>query len=135
METKFKTAYNSRPSKGEVNKLPSETVPNQSMSVLEIMNRFAKGIKPDGKTVDPAYYGEDMVMDRAEWNRLDLEEQRQIIIAARSRTTDILNRLRRKNQMINEKEQEKLFNDRLETEIKLRTKDKQRTEIIQVEPE
>lgn len=47
-----------RPQQGEVNSLPSETVPNQALSVREILTRFAQGIPPDIQQRE-VFYSED----------------------------------------------------------------------------
>lgn len=46
------------PTKGEVNNQPSMTVPDQTMSVQEILKRYAKGLPLDGQKI-PIYDGED----------------------------------------------------------------------------
>lgn len=45
---------------GEKNKKPSLTVPGQAMSVLEIMQRWAKGIPVENLTRVAEYYEEEM---------------------------------------------------------------------------
>ena len=43
---------------GEVNEEPSETIPDQSMSISELIHRFASGLPMDGERV-PFYENED----------------------------------------------------------------------------
>lgn len=70
------------PSHGEVNTQPSLTVPDQSMSIQEILNRYARGLPLDGQRV-PVYHGEDNIfpdpkymdlVDRAEFAEAAQEE-------------------------------------------------------------
>lgn len=72
---KFKTPYNQRDvvSVGEVNNEPSQTVPDQSMSMSEILRRFAKGL-PLGNEQVPLYEGEDDLFNGINPKTLDLAE-------------------------------------------------------------
>lgn len=58
---RFKTPFNSVdfPTKGEKFTLPSKTVPDQSLSVSEIMSRYAKGMPLDVPVSEPIFHGED----------------------------------------------------------------------------
>lgn len=56
--------------KGEVNTLPSRTVPNQSMTVTQIMQRFAAGLPVDGAKVE--MWEEQEMPDL---NKMDLSEK------------------------------------------------------------
>lgn len=70
---KFKTAYNAHefPCDGEVNDMPSETVPDQSMSMGEILRRYASGLPLKGVRV-PLYEGEDDAdLDLPDLSRMD----------------------------------------------------------------
>lgn len=49
--------YHTFPRQLEVNTLPSETVPDQTMSIREILERFAKGLPVNGAKV--AYYDDE----------------------------------------------------------------------------
>lgn len=54
----FPTRFTARPARGETDFSPSLTVPDQSMSILQILQRFAQGVDP-GLTKVPIYDGED----------------------------------------------------------------------------
>ena len=58
METKFKTRENAKPSKPEVNNLPSQTIPDASISMRQILDRFQRGI-PVTRTLRTPQYNED----------------------------------------------------------------------------
>lgn len=73
----FKHHYNSTPDEGEINDEPSETVPDQSMSVSEIMRRFASGLPLGGEKV-PLYEGDEDLLDGVNPKTLDLSEIAQI---------------------------------------------------------
>lgn len=52
---------------GEVNSLPSETVPDESLSVKEILQRFVSG-QPLDLVRRPAVFGDDMEQSESDWN-------------------------------------------------------------------
>lgn len=64
-----------RPKWGEKNRLPSMTIPDQSMSVKEIMDRYTRGLPIDGQKV-PVYTGGDD--DMPDPRTLDLAERQQL---------------------------------------------------------
>lgn len=72
---KFKNAYNSQefPPDHEKNGLPSLTVPNQAMSIQEIMRRFAQGLTVEGERV-PVYNGEEELPDLKRMDLVDRQE-------------------------------------------------------------
>lgn len=87
---KFKNAFNANkfPKRYEVNNMPSETVPDQSMTITEIITRFAKGLPLGGQRVEQ-FLGVDDVLEGVNWNTLDLAEQHEFI-ADRQRELQIL---------------------------------------------
>lgn len=78
-QKKFKTAWNADEFDIplEYNEEPSMTVPDQSMSVREIMDRFARGLPVSGHKV-PVYDGEE---DLPDMKKLDLSERAEMIEA------------------------------------------------------
>lgn len=82
MKSQFKTPYNLKDfptPKGEINYQPSMTLPDQSMTIREILQRHQSGLPTTGQRV-PFYQeeGTDGVTQQ-EFQRLDLAEQQQII--------------------------------------------------------
>lgn len=69
---KFKTPWNSHefPSNYEKVSSVSMTIPDQSMTVKEIMDRYARGLPVNGER-SPVYHGEEFVPDL---ERMDLSE-------------------------------------------------------------
>ena len=55
---KWKTPYNAKPDQGEVNNDPSLTIPDEALSIQEILVRHARGLPTTGQRV-PIYLGED----------------------------------------------------------------------------
>lgn len=101
----FKNHYNSEPELGEINDLPDETVPDQSMSVSEILRRFANGLPLGGERV-PLYEGDDDPFDGVNPAKLDISEIRDMQDAI----ADELHGLNKKQQ---QKKDEREFNKKL----------------------
>jgi hypothetical protein len=72
---------------------PSLTIPDQAMSVREILQRFANGL-PLGGSNEPIWEGEDG--DGIDPRRLDLAERQELEIAARQELAEIEERLKSK---------------------------------------
>jgi len=70
----------------------SQTIPDQAMSVRELLNRYASG-QPLGGT-EPIYEGEDG--DGIDPRRLDLAERQELEIKARQELAEIEERLKSK---------------------------------------
>jgi len=77
----------------EVISEPSQTIPDQSMSVRELLQRYASGL-PLGGSKEPIYEGEDG--DGIDPRRLDLAERQELEIAARQELAEIEERLKSK---------------------------------------
>jgi hypothetical protein len=77
----------------EINDLPSETIPDQSMSVRELLSRYASGL-PLGGVKEQIFEGEDG--DGIDPRRLDLAERQELEIAARQELAEIEERLKSK---------------------------------------
>jgi hypothetical protein len=75
----------------EINNEPSQTVPDQTMSVRELVRRYASGL-PLGGTKEPIYEGEDG--DGIDLRTLDLAERQEMEIAARKELAEIEQRLK-----------------------------------------
>lgn len=71
---KWKTGYNKAdfPNDNEENNLPSMTIPDQSLTVKEIMHRFARGLSTTQK--EGAYYGEEEMPDLRNMDLSDIED-------------------------------------------------------------
>jgi hypothetical protein len=77
----------------EINNEPSLTIPDQSMSVRELLQRFANGL-PLGGVKEQIYEGEDG--DGIDPRRLDLADRQELEIAARQELAEIEERLKTK---------------------------------------
>lgn len=78
----YRTHYNysEYPSKPEVNNDPSETIPDQTMSLSEMVQRYASGLPLRGVKV-PIYDGDDT--DLPDLANMDLAEKQEIIEQAK----------------------------------------------------
>ncbi|QCS36951.1 hypothetical protein [Tortoise microvirus 32] len=79
MNNKWRTPYNSKefPKNYEVNTQPSQTIPDQTMSVREIMDRYARGLPISAGKV-PIYDGDE---DLPDFKKMDLSEQQELLRA------------------------------------------------------
>lgn len=93
MNTHFKTHYNRElfPGIFEVSKEPSLTVPDQSMSVKTILDRFAKGLPLGGQRV-PIYEGEDAMPDMT---HMDLADRQELMELAEQEIKDLQEKVRK----------------------------------------
>lgn len=71
---RFKTHFNSLPDPGEVPTGPSLTVPDQSMSIKEILQRYARGLSTEDRERVPFYDGEEFVPDIKKLDLADIQE-------------------------------------------------------------
>lgn len=83
MKLKIRTPYNYTGPQKEVNDRPSETVPDQSMSLQEILQRYSQGLPLTADGRIPVWHGEDN--DLPDWNSLDLAEREELLHLARER--------------------------------------------------
>ena len=74
----FKTHYGNMPTLGEINLLPSQTIPEQSFSVKEIMTRFAQGLGWTGPKV-PVYDNGEDPLEGINLDNLDLSERQEML--------------------------------------------------------
>jgi hypothetical protein len=70
---------------------PSQTIPDQTMSIRELVRRYASGL-PLGGSKESIYEGEDG--DGVDPRRLDLAERQELEIAARQELEEIEKRLK-----------------------------------------
>lgn len=90
LKSKFKNHYNVQwfPLDEEKNFGPSCTVPDQSMSIREIMDRFARGLPLGGEKV-PIWNGEDDdVFDGVDPRTLDLSEKEDLLRSTKTAIAD-----------------------------------------------
>jgi hypothetical protein len=108
MKIKNALNYQSFPKDYEKIKGPSMTIPDQTMSIRELLRRYASGL-PLGGSKEPIYEGEDG--DGIDPRRLDLAERQELEIAARQELAEIEERLKSKKV---EKSKAKLSNEQIQ---------------------
>lgn len=79
MSNKWRTAYNYTPVKGELNTKPSKTIPDQTMSIKELMDRYARGLPLSGTNRVPIYDGDDDILQGVNPATLDISERINLI--------------------------------------------------------
>lgn len=75
---KIRTPYSTSPTTGEKVTQPSMTVPDQSMTISEILRRFGSGLPLGGQRVE-FYEGEEDMFDGINPATLDITEKEAII--------------------------------------------------------
>lgn len=93
MKIKNTLNYHTFEQKHEKNSKPSLTVPDQTMSIRELLRRYASGLPLEGHK-EPIYEGEDG--DGIDPRRLDLAERQELEIQARQELAEIEERLKSK---------------------------------------
>lgn len=88
--------YQNRPENYEVNAglMPSKTVPDQSMSIRKIMDRYASGLPVKARTRVPIYKGE--ADDLPDLDKMDLAERQAALERAAAELEEIKARLKEK---------------------------------------
>jgi hypothetical protein len=93
------------PYSGEVNNKPSETVPDQTMTMREILTRYAKGLPIDGAKTPLWEDGEGYAKDP---DTLDLAEREELATAAREELQQINERIKAAQQNRDAKNKHKI---------------------------
>lgn len=116
----YRTPYNQEKfvKQREVNNMPSVTVPDMSLSVKQIMDRYAKGLPLEGVRV-PIYEGEEF--ETPDMSKLDLSERYELIQENRERIMQI-----QKNLTQNEKDKERKELEQLQLDLEEREEKKQK---------
>lgn len=86
--------------KGESFKLPSLTIPDETMSIREILSRHARGLPISGQKV-PLYEGEEDIMP--DLRHMDLADRQYILEQAADELDALKNRLNQKPKEKDEK--------------------------------
>ena len=81
--TIIKTYFNAKPYEGKVFTMPSETIPDQSLTMRQILDRYARGLPLDAKVPqwDDNADLDDVLPDP---RRLDLAERQEFAEAAKA---------------------------------------------------
>lgn len=94
---------------GETNTMPSKTVPNQSMSVRELMIRFAAGLPLTGAKV-PLYEGES---EEPDIDKMDLIEREAYYKELAERRAEVVKRIKDAKMKAEEVKMERIVADRI----------------------
>lgn len=112
MKVKNSLNYDYQDEKGEVNTLPSMTIPDQTMSIRTIVDRYTRGLPITGFT--PVYEGEDFYMPDPK--TLDLVERAELLERTKEEVESLKSRQWKKPQDV-ENTVENLKNDVEKTPI------------------
>lgn len=112
METKFKTRENAKPSMPEINTGESQTIPDASISMRQILDRFQRGIPVTRSLRQPVYnenfdYPDNMQFDDIHSAKLEqLEKVEKLNTRKREIETEKINRAKKANDETQKKSSE-----------------------------
>lgn len=72
----------------EINEFPSETIPDQSMSIRTILERYSRGM-PIGGAKEPLFQDDDEYNDLPDPRKLDLAERQEMAEMAKTELQSI----------------------------------------------
>lgn len=112
---RFKSHYNREKFKPdyEINLQPSKTIPDQSMSIKEMISRYTRGLPVYGTFV-PEYDGGVDPLEGVDIKSLDLSEVHEIARAVRQRYNDAMEKYTKEH---DEKVQERRYQERKQKEL------------------
>lgn len=118
--SRFKTAYTSKPYKGLLIDEVSKTVPNQAISVREIIRRFQQGLPLEGViSKKPVFEGEEDIPDFRKMDFTEVEEYKNHLADVYTKYQEDL-KDKQKQQLDEKRKQE--INAEVEKEIAKRAK-------------
>lgn len=116
----IRTPLNSKhfPKNYEVNKLPSKTQTNQSLTIREILDRYAKGMPLDVER--KIYFDENETsFDFDSYKRLDISEQQELISLSKQAVKETQDKLFQENK----KKRDEAYQAHVKTEVDKRLKE------------
>lgn len=101
MQTKpflVKTQYNreEHPCNYEENNKPSLTIPDQTLTIRQIIDRYTRGLPISTSMQNPIFQEDEVFNDVPDVNRLDLHDRMEFANNARQELEDIKNKLNAK---------------------------------------
>jgi len=122
----IRTLYNSWafPKSYEINTQPSLTVPDEAMSIAEIVNRYAHGMPlPLGKTGE--YFGEESDLPN-NLDKLDLAEREEILRSVAEERDKIIESVTKRKK----EAQEKRLQQQIDQRVKKQQEEKEQYELL-----
>lgn len=120
-KTKFRTQFNYSKAKGEEgekNFQPSMTEQDKTMSIREILQRYARGLPIDGEKT-PIYHGEED--DFPDMANLDLAERQEIVEHYQNELDELKDKYNKKKQQSKAKDTKQKDSNKDETEDKTKS--------------
>lgn len=106
----------------EVNGRPSETIPDQTMSLKVLLERHARGLPITGNPSAPEYYGDEQMPDL---NKMDISEIHALKNAVKSDIQKMQQDLADKKKAADQAAYDKRINDEVEKRVKSKPSDKE----------
>lgn len=130
---KFKTQFNGpHPPMGEINRLPSATVPDQTMSIKEILDRHSRGLPISAGKVPIFDDSEEYFPDPS---KMDLADREAYADLLREQYDEIQENLRATKKAQDDARAKAAAEAKQEKAFLKRLKEKQRNEVTDIDPE
>lgn len=71
-----RTIFTFQPSKGERSDKPSQTLPEQGLSIMDMLHRVQKGLPINSGGMTPVYNGQKLLPD---WKSMDLVDRQNVV--------------------------------------------------------
>lgn len=129
MFMKFRTQYNVQgeedfPGKYEVNELPSETIPDQTMTIREIYQRYANGQPLSLSQRELSYEGTNPSLP-LDWDKMDISERYEFAAQHKIKLTDLQRRINEEKEEKEAKDLEDAIRTKILSEMEAQKTDKE----------
>lgn len=109
--------YLDTPRSYEKNDKPSMTVPDQSLSIRELVYRYTHGLSLGGSRV-PVYEDENEIQFPANWDKMDLSERHEFFTERAEELAETQERLKQEQNRITKEQREKEISEAVEAKLK-----------------
>lgn len=113
---KFQTHFRRNERDHEVNTMPSLTIPDQSLTVTQLIARHTRGQSLMGKL--PVFESEDDVQLPPDWERMDISEKHEWIDEQAETVKDLQDSLNKRRADLLKKQRDKEIDEAVEAKLK-----------------
>lgn len=125
----FNSYYNRKKPEGEKNTLPSKTVPNQAMTIREIINRTEKGLPVTGVRIPMYNETEDGIMP--DLRDMDISEIYELKKRIKKTEDELRKKLQKEEEERTQKETEEYYRKKFGTKPEVKSDVITPTEVIE----
>ena len=111
----FRNILNYTPDAGQINDLPSLTVPDETMSIRELVQRYSRGLPIKGIDKEAIFQPD---IDGIPFEVLDISERHELMQEAQAKIKEFQDKQKEYNDKKLKEQQEKLIQDEVEKRLK-----------------